>query len=103
MPDGQEMQIWILTPFLMLAFSSCASEAGSIDQGKADAIAQRLYRNFQKLEPQQAALLGPQTVEVLADGWHYQWACQASKTSGLGIHVGKNGEADFDEAPSCSV
>ena len=85
----------------MLGCASCVAVAGSIERSHADAIANDLYRDFQKLEPKQAALLGPLAVEVLPDGWHYRWACLSSEDSALGIFVGGNGEADYDEAPSC--
>lgn len=85
----------------MLACASCAAGTASIERSEADAIANDLYWDFQKDEPKQAALLGPLAVQVLADGWQYRWACQASEDSGLSIFVERDGQADFDEAPSC--
>jgi hypothetical protein len=85
----------------MLACASCASGTASIERSEANAIANDFYKDFRKAEPKQAAFLGPLVVRVLTDGWHYRWACQAPQDSGLGIFVGLDGQADYDEAPSC--
>ena len=74
----------------------------SIERREADAIADDFYRDFQHEEPKQAAMLGSLSVQVHDDGWHYRWACKTSKDSGLGVFVGRNGQADYDEAPSCA-
>ena len=102
MPDHRRMRTLILSAALIVTCVGCAASSASIERREADAIADDFYRDFQHEEPKQAAMLGSLSVQVHDDGWHYRWACKTSKDSGLGVFVGRNGQADYDEAPSCA-
>ena len=91
--------------FSLVLLAACAKHPSSITRQESDAVAVKMFENYLLRSTTSAQVFKAVKVltvkNVSGEGWHYRWVCRSQPESGVGVFVGIDGTADYDEAPDC--
>lgn len=83
----------------------CAKEP--ITRAQADAMSERMFKQFLRESQASARTFGAVSVKDVAqeagNGWWYRWRCRNNSRSALSIVVSIWGTAKITEAPTCAA